>query len=45
MKNETGVIRYTDKENRRTVNFASDSRGMKQNNEAKIQDGIHSLRV
>lgn len=27
VKNKTGVIRYTDKENRRTVNFASGSRG------------------
>lgn len=40
MKNRTKVIRYTDKENRRTVNFASGSRGMKQNNEAKIPNGI-----
>lgn len=42
MKNKTGVLRYIEKENRRALNFASDSRGMEQNNEAKIPNGIHS---
>lgn len=42
MKNKTGVLRYADKENRRALNFASNSRGVKQNNEARIPNGIHS---